>query len=635
MIDANRTVEWTPSHFGKRMEDWLRNMGDWCISRKRYWGLPLPFWFCPDGHLTIISSEEELRERATSGLEGLHELHRPWIDPVTIDCAECGAEAVRVPEVGDCWLDAGIVPFSTLGYGRDSYEPEGYAAGAGVGLTKADLPDRAYWEKWFPADWISEMREQIRLWFYSQLFMSVALVGRAPYKRVLGYEKLHDEHGRAMHKSWGNAIWFDDAIEKIGADVSRWMFAGQDTSQNMNFGYGPANDVARRLLTLWNTYRFLVLNANPEGFKPLWAEADRGPESDHPLDRWVIARASELARDCRVALDGYDTPSMTRAVEAFWDDLSNWYVRRSRQRFWEGDRTAFATLHHALVQCLRIMGPVTPFMTEEIWDNLVARGCGPDAPQSVHLAGYPEPDEARIAAGSLAAMADVRSICELGHRARAEAKLRVRQPLASAVVACGDAGRLEALAALGGEIASELNVKAVTTTTDLDSLVEQQVVPNFRALGPRLGAKVQEVRAALAAGDYELGDDGVVQVAGEQLVAGEYELRSHAREGFEAQTDGSLVVAIDTRITDELALEGTARDVVRFLQNVRKELGFDVSDRIAVQFAADPRGAEVLDAHGDWIAREVLAERFEANGGGGEHRFAAGGAEIAFAVERA
>jgi isoleucyl-tRNA synthetase len=634
MIDANRTVEWTPAHFGKRMEDWLRNMGDWCISRKRYWGLPLPFWFCPDGHLTVISSREELRERATAGLEGLHELHRPWIDPVTIECAECGTEAVRVPEVGDCWLDAGIVPFSTLGYGRDSYEPEGFAAGAGVGLTKADLPDHAYWEKWFPADWVSEMREQIRLWFYSQLFMSVALVGAAPYKRVLGYEKLHDEHGRAMHKSWGNAIWFDDAIERIGADVSRWMFAGQDTSQNMSFGYGPANDVARRLLTLWNTYRFLVLNANPEGFEPLWEEADRGPQSDRPLDRWVIARASELARDCRAALDAYDSPSMTKAVEAFWDDLSNWYVRRSRQRFWEGDRTAFATLHHALVQCLRIMGPVTPFLTEEIWDNLVARGCGPDAPASVHLAGYPEPDEAHIAAGSLAAMTDVRTICELGHRARAEAKLRVRQPLASAIVACGDAARLEAVTALSDEIASELNVKAVSTTTDLESLVEQQVVPNFRALGPRLGAKVQEVRAALAAGDYELGADGVVRVAGEQLAAGEYELRSHAREGFEAQTDGSLVVAIDTRVTHELALEGTARDVVRFLQNVRKELGFDVSDRIAVGFAADQRGAEVLKAHAPWIAHEVLAERFEPDGGG-EHRFAAGGAEIAFAVERA
>jgi isoleucyl-tRNA synthetase len=231
-------------------------------------------------------------------------------------------------------------------------------------------------------------------------------------------------------------------------------------------------------------------------------------------------------------------------------------------------------------------------------------------------------------------MADVRAVCELGHRARAESKLRVRQPLASAVVACADAERLQALVALADEVASELNVKAVTTTTDLASLVEQQVVANFRALGPRLGAKVQEVRAALAAGDYELGADGVVQVAGEQLAEGEYELRSHAREGYEAQTDGTLVVAIDTRMTEELLLEGTARDVVRFLQNVRKELGLDVSDRIDVGFAADDRGAAVIAAHGDWIAGEVLARRFAANGGG-DHRFAAGGAEIAFAVERA
>ena len=514
------------------------------------------------------------------------------------------------------------------------YEPEGFAAGAGVGLTKADLPDHAYWEKWFPADWISEMREQIRLWFYSQLFMSVTLVGQAPYRSVLGYEKLHDELGRAMHKSWGNAIPLEEAVEKMGADVIRWMFAGQDTGQNMNFGYGPAGDVARRMLTLWNTYRFLILNANPEGFRPLWDEADRGPESDNPLDRWIIARSAELARDARAALDAYDSPSMTRAVEAFWDDLSNWYVRRSRSRFWEGDRAAFATLHHALVQCLRVMGPVTPFLTEEIWDNLVVRGCGPDAPSSVHLAGYPQVDEARIAGGLLGPMADVRAVSELGHRARSEAKLRVRQPLASAVVACGSPNRLEALVALSGEIASELNVKAVNTTTDLESLVEQQVVANFRALGPRLGAKVQEVRAALAAGDYALGDDGVVQVAGERLEAGEYELRSQSREGYEAQTDGSLVVAIDTRVTDELALEGTARDVVRFLQNVRKELGLDVSDRVAVRYSANDRGSAVLAAHGEWIAGEVLAQRFDANGGG-DHRFAAGGAEVDFAVERA
>ena len=297
----------------------------------------------------------------------------------------------------------------------------------------------------------------------------------------------------------------------------RWMFAGQDTGQNMNFGYGPANDVARRLLTLWNTYRFLVLNANPEGFRPLWEEADRGPESDNPLDRWVIARASELARDCRgrarrLRLAQHDA----RRRGVLGRPLELVRARARAPRFWEGDRAAFATLHHALVQCLRLMAPVTPFLADEMWQNLVANGCGADAPGSVHLAGYPEADEARIAAGLLSPMADVRAICELGHRARADAKLRVRQPLASAIVGAADAARLEALTSSGllEEIASELNVKLVTTTSDLESLVAQQVVPNFRELGPRLGAKVQEVRGALVSGAYELGDDGVVHVVG-------------------------------------------------------------------------------------------------------------------------
>src|SRR5690242_13362505 len=258
MIEAARTVEWTPSHYGKRMEDWLRNMGDWCISRKRYWGLPLPFYFCPDGHMTIVSSREELHAKAISGLDDLRELHRPWIDGVTIPCEECGQTAERVAEVGDCWLDAGIVPFSTLGYERSEYVPGGYRDGAGEGLTEADLPDHAYWEQWFPAHWVSEMREQIRLWFYSMLFMSVTLTGKTPYRKVLGYEKLNDETGRAMHKSWGNAIWFDDAVERMGADVMRWMFALQQPAQNMNFGYGPAKEIKRRLLPLWNTYRFFV-----------------------------------------------------------------------------------------------------------------------------------------------------------------------------------------------------------------------------------------------------------------------------------------------------------------------------------------------------------------------------------------
>jgi isoleucyl-tRNA synthetase len=313
MIEANRGVRWVPEFYGRRMEDWLRNMGDWCISRKRYWGLPLPFYVAPSGKVTVVGSVEELRERAVDPLDDLRELHRPWIDAVRIRTDD-GEIAERVPEVGDAWLDAGIVPFSTLGWGRKTYEPGGYAAGAGEGLTTADLPDHAHWERWFPADWVSEMREQIRLWFYSQLFMSVVLVDRAPYRTVLGYEKVHDETGRPMHKSWGNAIWFDDAVERMGADPLRWLYAGQTPSQNLNFGYGPAGEVKRRLLTLWNSYSFLVRYAEIDGFRPTYADLDDGPPTATALDRWLVARAQGLSR--RSARRS--TPGGRRPTRAPW-----------------------------------------------------------------------------------------------------------------------------------------------------------------------------------------------------------------------------------------------------------------------------------------------------------------------------
>ncbi|HMJ76214.1 MAG TPA: class I tRNA ligase family protein, partial [Iamia sp.] len=255
--DANASVEWTPAYMGKRMDDWLVNMGDWNISRRRYYGLPLPFYPCTCGHITVIGSKEELAERAVDSLDGLEELRRPWIDDVRIRCVECGDVVTRVTEVGDVWLDAGIVPFSTLGWENPEWIDAGYGTGAAKGLTTADLPDHADWERWFPADWVSEMREQIRLWFYSQLFMSVVLTGKAPYQKVLGYEKMLDEQGREMHGSWGNMIDAPEAFARMGADVMRWQYCAQPPNQNLLFGFGPAGDIKRRLLTLWNSASFL------------------------------------------------------------------------------------------------------------------------------------------------------------------------------------------------------------------------------------------------------------------------------------------------------------------------------------------------------------------------------------------
>ena len=288
LLDANATVEWTPAFYSKRMDDWLRNMGDWNISRKRYFGLPLPFYPCGDcGLLNVVGSRAELEERATAGLDQLQELHRPWIDEVPITCEGCGKEVRRIPEVGDAWLDAGIVPFSTLGWENPEWVEHGYATGASQGLSGADLPDQSYWEQWFPADWISESREQIRLWFYSMLFMSVTLEGRAPYERVLAYERVRDETGREMHKSTGNAIEANEAIERMGADVMRWMYSEQVPSQNLNFGYGPAHEIKRRLLTLWNSVKFFVDYAN---VSPRWRGGRAGAA------RPVAALARRAAR---------------------------------------------------------------------------------------------------------------------------------------------------------------------------------------------------------------------------------------------------------------------------------------------------------------------------------------------------
>ena len=290
----------------------------------------------------------ELEERAVSGLEQLEELRRPWIDRVPVRCAECGEPVERIKEVGDVWLDAGIVPFSTLGWQNDEWVEEGNGTGAARGLTKADLPDHAYWEKWFPADWVWEMREQIRLWFYSQLFMSVVLTGRAPFKRVLGYEKMLDETGREMHASWGNTIPAEEAFERMGADVMRWQYCSQPPDRNLLFGFGPAEELKRKLLTFWNSVKFFVDYANIAGFRPSWKSVEL--ESSEPLDRWLVERTHAFVADATAGYESWLANDVMRDFEAYLDDLSNWYIRRSRRRFWDGDEAALRTLWYALVQ---------------------------------------------------------------------------------------------------------------------------------------------------------------------------------------------------------------------------------------------------------------------------------------------
>ena len=513
LVAANETVEWVPDYFGKRMEDWLRNMGDWNISRRRYFGLPLPFYPCECGHLTVVGSRAELVELASAGLDGLQELHRPWVDEVTIRCEACGKEDVRrIPEVGDVWLDAGIVPLSTLGWENPEWVEGGYATGASAGLSGADLPDHAYWETWFPADWVSEMREQIRLWFYSQLFMSVALVGRSPFRSVLGYEKMLDERGQEMHGSWGNMIDAEDAFERMGADVMRWQFCAQPPDRNLLFGYGPATEIKKKLLTLWNSVRFLVDYGNIESFTPTYADLASPPlgADPNPLDRWLVARTQQYVAEATRALEDQLTHRLIESFDGFVDDVSNWYIRRSRRRFWDGDETAFQVLWHALVQGIRGVAPVMPFLAEYLWQNLVAGACE-GAPESVFLAGWPEAGEPDLAL--LAEIAETRAVVGLGHRARDSAGIKLRQPLPALVVEGADLA-----AAHADEIAAELRVKSVAFESLPGGGVRAK--PNLKLLGPKLGARLPAIGAALAEGRFEQLGDGTVRVEGLDLRAG-------------------------------------------------------------------------------------------------------------------
>jgi len=592
LLEANETVEWVPAYMGKRMEDWLRNMGDWNISRRRYYGLPLPFYPCACGHLTVIGSKDELRERALEGFEQLEELRRPWIDRVPIACERCGGRVERVPEVGDVWLDAGIVPFSTLGWGNPEWKPGGYATGASRGLSRADLPDHAYWEKWFPADWVSEMREQIRLWFYSQLFMSVALVGRAPFKRVLGYEKMLDEHGREMHGSWGNVIDAEDAFARMGADVMRWQFCAQPPDRDLWFGFGPAHEIKRKLLTLWNSINVLVLYANPAGWEPELGDLDGGPAVEAPLDRWLVARTHALVRDATEAYEATLTVDVIRAFEAFVDDLSNWYIRRSRPRFWHEDGAAFRTLWYALVQALRVVSPVMPFLAEHVWANLV-RGGEP----SVFLAGWPEVEEPDGAL--LAEIGEVRRVVELGRQARSSAGLKLRQPLRRMIVAGSS------LAAYADEIGDELRVKEVVFGEVEAS--ELRVKPNLPRLGPKLGPALPAVRAALAEGRFERLEGGRFAVDGHVLEPDEVLVERMALEGWAVSSDGVVTVALDTRLDEELVLEARLNDLIRDVQVRRKESGLEITDRIRLWIPE-----EELLPFADRIAEETLAVAVEA-----------------------
>ena len=597
---STRSMRWLPEGIGleERELDWLRNMDDWMISKKRYYGLALPIWECSDcAAFEVVGSRDELRERATAGwdeFEG-HSPHRPWIDGVEIACTSCGGVARRITDVGNPWLDAGIVALSTLKWNSD----------------------RDYWAQWYPADWISEsFPGQFRNWFYALLTESTVMTGIAPARALFAYALLLDEHGEEMHKSKGNSIPFDEAAEHIGADVMRWMYASANPATNLRFGYGPGHEVVRRFfLPLWNTYGFLVTYARLDGWTP---DQQDGVESARSLlDRWILSRLDGLVGEVRDALDEYDAQGASRSIEAFVDGLSGWYVRRNRRRFWKGEldadkRAAYATLHEVLTTLCRLLAPIVPHLADAMWENLVV-AVDTSQPDSVHLADMPARQPRRSDASIEAAVDLARRTVALGRSARSASGVRTRQPLRAVRVKLPGATRdllsadAEVAAELEAQITDELNVRRLELIGDESEMVERSLYPLLPVLGPRHGKAVGAIMAGARSGEWALNEDGTATVGGVTLQPDEFELTARARPGHEVAEDGDLLVSLDTTLDAELEAAGVAREVAHRLQALRREAGFEINDRVVIAIGASAEVETQLRPHLRWLLDELLA----------------------------
>ncbi len=611
IMDRVDQINWYPSFGYDREMDWLRNMHDWMISKKRYWGLALPIWTCDEcGAFTVVGSEEELEERAIEGWETFkgHTPHRPYIDAVKIACSSCGGKVSRIADVGNPWLDAGIVAFSTLRYRQD---PE-------------------YWAKWYPADWISEsFPGQFRNWFYSLLAQSTVLAEEPPFRNLFGYATLLAEDGSEMHKSSGNMIEFNEGAEQMGADTMRWLYASCKPEQNLLFGYNRGDETRRRfLIPLWNVYSFFVTYAKLDNWSPNGDKAAVSPiAANAQMDRWIIARLDETTLAVHAALNVYDAERATAALEALLDDLSNWYVRRSRRRFWKSEAdadkaAAYTTLYTVLVEFVKLLAPFIPFTSEAIYQNLV-RSLQADAPLSVHHTFYPQADEASLDRRLLNKMRLAINTAALGRSARGSADVKLRQPLANARVFVGSQQERNDLLELADVLSEEINVKQIEVVSDVGDLVSYKLQPNNRTLGPKFGSRFPQVRQALLALDAAeaattLQAEGqlTLNLNGENVVLGgdDVIVLTEARGSAAVASDKGVTVAVDVELTPELVQEGYARDLVRAVNNLRKEAGFDIADRIELHYQAAGEVAEAVQNFRDYIMQETLATRLVADG---------------------
>ena len=597
LIRNNNTINWIPESIGKgRFGDWLENVQDWGISRNRYWGTPLNIWQCECGHMHSIGSRQELFEMSGDERAKTVELHRPYIYEITQKCPECGGEMHRVPEVIDCWFDSGAMPFAQHHYPFENKE---------------------LFEQQFPANFISEAVDQTRGWFYSLLAESTLLFNKAPYKNVIVLGHVQDENGQKMSKSKGNAVDPFDALNKYGADAIRWYFYINSAPWLPNRFHGKAVVEGQRkfMSTLWNTYAFFVLYADIDNFDPTKYELnyDQLPV----MDKWLLSRLNTTVQAVDNDLANYKIPEAARALQEFVDEMSNWYVRRSRERFWakgmEQDKiNAYMTLYHALVTIAKTAAPMIPFMTEDIYQNLV-RSVDKDAPESIHLCDFPTVNEAWIDKDLEADMKELLEIVVLGRACRNTANIKNRQPIGTMYVKA-EKKMSEFYTDI---IADELNVKEVKFADDVESFISYSFKPQLRTVGPKYGKLLGGIRQALTdingtAAMNELRTNGVLKldINGNNVELTEEDLliETAQTEGYVSESDGETSVVLDTNLTPELIEEGFVREIISKIQTMRKEAGFEVMDKIVVYAHGNDKIQDVMKAHEDEIKSEVLAD---------------------------
>ncbi|HEY1358168.1 MAG TPA: isoleucine--tRNA ligase [Thermoleophilaceae bacterium] len=610
LLAANEEVTWYPDHvkhgrFGK----WLENNVDWALSRQRYWGTPLPIWRCDDGHIFCAGSVADLRER---GGEVPEDLHRPFIDEVVLRCEDCGGEMRRVPDLIDVWWDSGCMPFAQW---------------------HAPFENQDVFEQRFPADYICEALDQTRGWFYSLLGVSTLIFGRASYETVLCLGLILDPEGQKMSKSRGNVVSPWDVLEQHGADAFRWYyFTSKQPWDGYRFSVEAVGESVRQFLKpLWNTYGFYVLYANANGIE---RTEDRGERTE--LDRWILSRLQATIETAAERMDDYDTTFAGRAIADFVDDLSNWYVRLSRRRFWDGDPAAFHTLRTCLVEVAKLVAPLTPFVSDEIYEGLDGRE------PSVHLCDYPALDPDLRDEELEWQMRVARDAVELGRAARAQAKVKLRQPLGEAVVVAAERER-EAIERLESIVLGELNVKGLRYVSQADELGRFELKPNYRSLGPRFGKRMPQVADAVAALDADsaastLREGGTVgvNIDGKEhpLSSDDLQLVLKPLEGYQVEHAGTHAVALNLELDDSLRREGLAREVVHAVQAARRSAGLDVEDRISLTLDGDGELLDATRAHEDYVTGETLATQLAYDGAEAPDRAEIDGRELRISVKR-